>query len=240
MPVDKNGDLVFDVDEAQQLHNNAVQMLSKAIGIDVLTTFADVEVADMGDSSNSNAKDDLEIAERQVYNEAGVSQMQFNTDGNIALEKSILNDEASMYNLLVQFESFLNINITKKFNNNPKKYYYRVQLLTTTICNYKEMAKLYKEQTQLGYSKMLPQIALGQSQSSILANAYFENDLLDLVHVFVPPLMSSTMNAEAIAQTKSGGSPTKIKEDTGSTGGRPEKSDDEKSEKTLLNEESQS
>ena len=102
------------------------------------------------------------------------------------------------------------------------------------------MAKLYKEQTQLGYSKMLPQIALGQSQSSILANAYFENDLLDLVHVFVPPLMSSTMNAEAIAQTKSGDSPTKIKEDTGSTGGRPEKSDDEKSEKTLLNEESQS
>ena len=58
---------------------------------------------------------------------------------------------------------------------------------------------MYKEQTQLGYSKMLPQIALGQSQSSILANAYFENDLLDLVHVFVPPLMSSTMNAEAIA-----------------------------------------
>jgi hypothetical protein len=60
------------------------------------------------------------------------------------------------------------------------------------------MAKLYKEQTQLGYSKMLPQIALGQSQSSILANAYFENDLLNLVEVFVPPLSSNTMNADAI------------------------------------------
>ena len=238
MPLDKNGDLVFDVDEAQQLHNNAVQMLSKAIGIDVLTTFADVEVADMGDNSNTNSRDELEKVERAIYNEAGVSQMQFNTDGNIALEKSILNDEASMYNLLVQFESFLNA-VIAKFNTNPKKYYYRVQILTTTIYNYKDMAKLYKEQTQLGYSKMLPQIALGQSQSSILANAYFENDLLDLVHVFVPPLMSSTMNAEAIAQTKSGGSPTKVTgEDTNSTGGRPEKADDEKSEKTLRNEES--
>ena len=40
MPIDKNGDLVFDIDEAQALHNNAVKMLSKAIGIDVLTTFA--------------------------------------------------------------------------------------------------------------------------------------------------------------------------------------------------------
>ena len=238
MPLDKNGDLVFDVDEAQQLHNNAVQMLSKAIGIDVLTTFADVDVADMGDNSNTNSRDELEKVERAIYNEAGVSQMQFNTDGNIALEKSILNDEASMYNLLVQFESFLNA-VIAKFNSNPKKYYYRVQILTTTIYNYKDMAKLYKEQTQLGYSKMLPQIALGQSQSSILANAYFENDLLDLVHVFVPPLMSSTMNAEAIAQTKSGGNPTKVAGgDTNSTGGRPEKPDDEKSEKTLKNEES--
>lgn len=230
MPVDKNGDLVFDVDEAQQLHNNAVRMLGKAIGIDVLTTFADVDVADMGDNSNTNTVDDLEKAERTVYNEAGVSQMQFNTSGNLALEKSILNDEAAMYNLLVQFESFLNM-IIDKFNKNPKKYYYRVQLLTTTIYNYKEMAKLYKEQTQLGYSKMLPQIALGQSQSSILANAYFENDLLDLVNVFVPPLMSSTMNAEAIAAATERGN---------KEGGRPEKPDDEKSEKTIQNQESQS
>jgi hypothetical protein len=92
MPIDKNGDLVFDVDEAQQLHNNAVSMLSKAIGIDVLTTFADVEVADMADSKTATTKDELEKVERAVFNEAGVSQMQFNTDGNIALEKSILND----------------------------------------------------------------------------------------------------------------------------------------------------
>ena len=92
MPIDKNGDLVFDVDEAQQLHNNAVSMLSKAIGIDVLTTFADVEVADMADKRTSTTTDDLAKVERAVFNEAGVSQMQFNTDGNIALEKSILND----------------------------------------------------------------------------------------------------------------------------------------------------
>ena len=73
-----------------------------------------------------------------------------------------------------------------------------MQVLKTTIYNYQELAKLYKEQTQLGYSKMLPQIALGQSQSSILANAYFENDVLDLVSVFVPPMSSNTMNAESL------------------------------------------
>ena len=229
MPIDKNGDLVFDVDEAQQLHNNAVQMLSKAIGIDVLTTFADVEVADMADNKTSTTTDDLEKVERTVYNEAGVSQMQFNTDGNIALEKSILNDEASMWNLIQQFETFLNI-LLVPYNRSPKKVTYRAQILPTTIYNYKDLAKQYKEHTQLGYSKMLPQVALGQAQSAVLATAYFENDILDLVNVFIPPLMSSTMNAEVLNRNQTGGSEKQA--------GRPEKADDEKSTKTIQNKES--
>lgn len=235
MPIDKNGDLIFDIDEAQQLHNNAVRMIGNALGIEVLTTFADVDVADTSDNSNTTARDELEKVERAIYNEAGVSQMQFNTDGNIALEKSILNDEAALYNLIAQFEIFLN-NLIKPFNKNPKKIYYTVEILPTTIYNYKDLAKLYKEQTQLGYSKMLPQIALGQSQSSILATAYFENDILDLVNVFIPPLMSSTMNAEALSKNKSGSSSS---EGNGEVG-RNEKPDDEKSEKTIRNRESMS
>ena len=232
MPIDKNGDLVFDVDEAQQLHNNAVQMLSKAIGIDVLTTFADVEVADMADNKTSTTTDDLEKVERTVYNEAGVSQMQFNTDGNIALEKSILNDEASMWNLIQQFETFLNV-LLIPFNRSPKKVTYRAQILPTTIYNYKDLAKQYKEHTQLGYSKMLPQVALGQSQSAVLATAYFENDILDLVNVFIPPLMSSTMNADVLNRKQNNA-------ESGDGAGRPEKEDDEKSTKTIQNKESMS
>jgi len=92
MPLDKNGDLIFDVEEAQELHNNVVKMLSRAIGVDVLTTFADVDVADMADKGNTTTMDELAKVERTVYNEAGVSQLQFNSDGNIALNNSILND----------------------------------------------------------------------------------------------------------------------------------------------------
>ena len=242
MPVDKNGDLVFDVDEAQQLHNNAVNMLGKAIGIDVLTTFADVNVADMADRNTTTSVDDLEKVERTVYNEAGVSQMQFNTDGNIALEKSILNDEASMYNLLLQFQDFLNY-LVDKFNTKPKKIYYRVQLLTTTIYNYKDLAKMYKEQMQLGYSKMLAQIALGQSQSSILANAYFENDVLDLVNMFIPPMMSSTMNSDVLNRVNQQNKDNRAAAgQTQEEAGRPtnESKGEEISEKTIQNKESQS
>ena len=233
MPTDKNGDLIFDVDEAQQLHNNAVQMLQRAIGVDVLTTFADVSVEDMQDSNASAQADDLARVERQLFNEAGVSQMQFNTDGNIALEKSILNDEASMYNLLLQFEAFLN-ELLAPYNKNPKKLEFKVQMLNTTIYNYKELSKLFKEQTQLGYSKILPQLALGQSQSSILANAYFENDILNLVTVFIPPLMSSTMNENIL----SGATGKKKNPGEEKEAGRKELADDQKSEKTIQNRES--
>ena len=244
VPLDKDGTLIFDPEEIQQLHNNAVMMLAKAIGVDVLTTPTDVAVEAMDASRAETQSDDLIRVERQLYNEGGVSQMQFNTDGNIALEKSILNDESFLYNMLLQFEGFLN-ELIEKYNKSRNKIEYRVQILTTTIYNYKELAKLYKEQTQLGYSKFLPQIALGQSQSTILANAYFENDVLDLVNVFIPPLMSSTMNADVLNRVKGGGNsgsgqpqsqdPAK---QSGEGAGRKELPDDQKSEKTIKNLES--
>lgn len=218
MPLDKNGDMVFDLDEAAQMHQNAVSMIGKAIGVNVLTTFADVEVADMSDKGNMSSADQLEKVERNVYNEAGVSQMQFNTSTNLALEKSIGNDTATMTDLLLQFQDFCNA-LLEPFNRNPKKLIYQVQLLPTTIYNYTELSKLYKEQTQIGFSKLLPQVALGHSQVSIMATALFENEILALDELFRPPQMSSTISA-ADQQT-----------------GRPKLDDDQKSDKTIANEE---
>ena len=235
MPIDKNGDLIFDVEEAQALHNNAVAMLANAIGVDVLTTFADVNVADMSDKSNVSSVDLLERVERTVYNNAGVSQMQFNTSGNLALEKSIANDEATMTNLLLQFEEYAE-SLLKPFNKNVKRLQYKVQILPTTVYNYKDLAKLYKEQTMIGFSKLLPQVALGQSQTSVIAIAYFENELMNLDELFVAPSMSSTQSGSSSSgNTESGNEPS-----AGSEGGRPELPDEEKSEKTIQNRESQS
>lgn len=49
---------------------------------------------------------------------------------------------------------------------------------------------------------MLPQIALGHSQSSILNTAIFENDILHLSEIMIPPLMSSTLSSEDILGKK--------------------------------------
>lgn len=95
---------------------------------------------------------------------------------------------------------------------------------------------MYKEQVQIGYSKMLPQIALGHSQSSIINTAYFENEILHLSEIMIPPLMSSTMSSEDILGNKGNSSSSNSQNNTEEgAGGRPEKSQNEKSDKTLQN-----
>lgn len=239
LPIDKNGDLVFDLDEARDLHNNAVTMLKRAVGVDVLTTFADTEVADMQDDNSTATSDDLQRVERTVYNNLGVSQNLFNTEGNTALEKSILNDEATMRDLVYQFEMLLNT-IIKRFDKT--QYNFRIEILETTIYNYKDIAKMYKEQTQIGYSKMLPQIALGHSQSSIIATAHFENEILHLSEIMLPPMSSNTMNSNVLQQQQQAAHSSSTSKNNSSENevGRPEKADDEKSDKTLQNREAMS
>jgi hypothetical protein len=90
----------------------------------------------------------------------------------------------------------------------------------------------------IGFSKLLPQVALGQSQSMVMATAYFENEVMELDELFIPPQLSSTMSSNS-AGGSSGGAANQKKLPTGNPGGRPEKPDDEKATKTIQNKESQ-
>ena len=247
LPTDKNGDLIFDVDEARDIHNNAVEMLKRAVGVDVLTTFAEIESINMSDKNTTATQDDLAKVERSVFNALGISQNLFNTDGNMALQKSVLIDEGMVRPLLLQFEIFFD-RIVQSKGTNKKKYNFRLYMLETTQDNYKDLSKLYKEQVQLGYSKMLPEVALGHSQSSILNTAYFENEVMHLSELMIPPLMSSTLNMEDIkgnsnktssSNSQKTGTSSSSSSSAGNAG-RPEKPDDQKSEKTIKNKESMS
>lgn len=248
LPIDKNGDLIFDVDEARDIHNNAVSMLKHAVGVDVLTTFADIESIDLSDSTTTSTGDELQKSERTVYNNLGISQNLFNSDTQLSLEKSILNDEGSLRDLVLQFEILFD-KIVQKRSKKQKKYKFRYYMLMTTQYNYKELSDKYKAQVQTGYSKILPQIALGHSQSSIINTAYFENFILHLSSVMVPPMMSSTLSSEDIQnlgrinKDAGLGSSNDIgdKENGNEEGGagRPSLPEDQLSEKSIANKESQ-
>ena len=82
---------------------------------------------------------------------------------------------------------------------------------------------------------MLPQIALGHSQSFILNTAKFENEILHLTEIMIPPLMSSTMSSEDVLGVTGKSNTEKTQNPTEAKGeaGRPEKPEGEKSEKTI-------
>ena len=235
LPMDKNGDLIFDVDEARDIHNNAVAMLRRAIGVDVITTFADVQSIDISDKNTTTSQDDLEKVERTVYNSLGVSRNLFNTDTNLAMSYSILDDESTMRSLILQFNVFFDRIVDKKSSN--KKFNFRFMMLETTQYNYKDMSKTYKDLTANGQSKFMPMVALGHSQSSVLNLAYFENEILDLPMIMIPPLMSSTMSGEDILGTRNQQRSSNSQNNSEGQTGRPEKDETEKSDKTIKNNE---
>ena len=80
---------------------------------------------------------------------------------------------------------------------------------------------------------------MGHSQSSILNTVYFENEVMHLSELMIPPLMSSTMNMEDLKgrKNKTDSAQNQNSSEAGEAG-RPEKPDDEKSDKTLANKES--
>ena len=227
VPLDKNNELIFDMEEIRDIHENAVNMLLDAIGVNVFTTFTDVDVHDIADKNSATSVDDLEKVERNLFNQTGISANLFNADGNISLEKSVLNDEASVYNLILQFQNFLNFIIDRNFNKNKKKYYFRLTMLNSTIYNYMDLYAKYKELVQIGYSKILPMIVLGNTQSSVIAALIFENKTLKLSELMIPPMSSNTMSGKI---TNNGTNSGQV--------GRPEKEENKKSDKTILNRES--
>ena len=196
LPLNKNSELIFSLEEARELHNNAVSMLAKAIGVDVLTTPAEASVETLMDQRTGSGADELEKVERGVFNEMGTAQQLFNSDNSVALEKSIVNDESSLEDFVYQMQDFYNDVLDNMFNKSAKKLYYRFDFLMTTGYNYKELSKMYKEQMQLGQGKLFSQIALGQSQSLILYTLNFENNILHLDDILIPPQMSSTMSGK--------------------------------------------
>jgi len=106
-------------------------MLRNAIGVDVLTTFADIEGIDVSEANATVTDDSLNNAERTVYNSLGTSKNIFNTEGNLALEKSILADEGSLRDLVLQFEILFDT-IAQKKSTNKKKWNFRFYMLHTT------------------------------------------------------------------------------------------------------------
>lgn len=215
IPMNGDGELLFTLDEALELHRAITTMLKNNPDVDVLTTFCDTKMLDVQDSRQAN-RDNLEKMERSVYNEAGISKNLFASEGTVALTYSVSNDGALAMNMAQIFEPFLNYHVNRKFST--RNVFFVVSILPITHYNRKEMFDLYLKGAQYGYSKLLAGVAAGIKQSNLINLVTLENDYLDLSTKMVPLQSSHTINSAEI--------------------GAPKKEETEKSDKTRQNEES--
>lgn len=254
--LDQNGQIPFTMKELQQLNQNAVDMVGDAVGVSVLSTVAEVSLEDLATSNGTESQNNLEAAQNSVYNALGISANLFNTDGNLALEKSIIIDEAYIKPLLLQFEQFFNRYLEWKFNKKDLKF--RMKMLLTSIFNSSDMSSKYENLTKIGFSRFLPMIALGHTQKEVISMAKLEQQIMQLDAYMLPPFSSNTMSSDTWSDIKaqqqqilSGGKVTpvggqadsarsgSVTSDSTGGAGRPQLPDDKKSDKTIANQAAQ-
>ena len=212
-----DGMLLFEPDEAAEMHAGTCGMMKGNKNVSVLTTYADT-TAIASHSSNETAASGLENMKKNIYNEAGTSGQLFASDGSNTLEASVKNDIALMMYLANKFATFVSNIVNSLYSNGNVNFKY--QILPVSIHNEEKYVDSAFKLAQFGYSALYPAIAMGISQRDLINIKSLENDVLDISKYLIP--LSSS-------HTQSGAN---------KEGGRPQKEEDEKAEKTIKNEES--
>lgn len=234
-----DGRLVFEPDEAAEMHDGSVQMLKTAKTVRVLTTYADVDSI----SSNPNTADideKLTRIEQNIYAQAGVSGQIFAPNGSSSLPTALNNDLAKMMHLANKFSLFITHLINSLFGNSNISFKYSI--LPISYYNASDVIEDSYKLVNSGYSFLIPALAQGLNQRDLLGVKDLENDLLKLNEKLIP-LKTAYTSSAADQKNESSASSDKNQQSAqsasnpdqtgGSTGGRPELPIQEKSAKTV-------
>lgn len=215
-----DGGLLFEPEEAEEMHVGAVGMMKGNKNVSVLTTYADVD-AIVSKTSADSQSNSLEKMVKNIYYEAGASSELFAASGSSSLSYSVQNDTALMMVLANKYASFVTKIVNHLYANSTVSFKYTI----FPISHYNE--KEYIENTfklaSTGYSFLLPALACGLTQRDLDNVKSLENDVLKLQEKLIP-LSSSYTQSAASARDQ---------------GGAPAKEDSEKKETTLAKEKSQ-
>lgn len=213
IPHMQDGQLLFEPEEALEMHQGAVNMMRGNKNLSVLTTYADVD-AIVSKTSAESASNALEKMLQNVYANAGVSSQLFAPTGSQALLLSIKNDISLMMILGNKYGRFISYIVNDLFSTGNLRFSYLI-LPVTEYTRSDFITDAYKL-AQGGYSFLLPAVAIGLSQLELTSLKDLENNILKLKDVLIPLSSSYT-------------------ESTGKVGA-PQKKPEEKAPKTIQNE----
>ena len=198
------------------MHEGAVGMMKNNKNISVLTTYADVEI-ESSKTTSDNVTNNLEKMVNNIYYEGGASKELFAASGSTSLGISIKNDTAMMMYLANKYSRFITRLVNQVFQNGNVKFKY--QILPISYYNSQDFIDESFKLAQSGYSFLLPSVAMGISQRDLSNLKDLENDVLGLMKKLEP--LNNSYNQS--------NSTNKV--------GRPALKDEDKSEKTIKNQE---
>ena len=239
LPIDKSsGELLFSLEEAQELHQSVCNMVGDNDTIDVLTTYADISLESVQepDSTASSSTSRLEKYTSSVYDDMGVTSQIFNSsNGSTAITYSIKKDVSIMFSWSKQYEVWINAilrNRTKSETN-----YCTIKFLPISTIFQKDSVDMYLKAAQYGYPKTMVGSALGLDATDLMQLSDYENKTAKLDQKLVPLNNSYTQSSS----DKNSKNNEKTSNKTTSTpnlsneGGRPAKSIEDRADRTNEN-----
>ena len=239
LPINKtDGELLFTLPEAEILHESVCNMLADDDSIDVITTYADINLESVQDeeASATSSSSRLQKYLDNVYNDLGTSSSIFNAgDGTTALTFSIKKDISLMFAWSHQYELAINSILKRKAKNDA--LYFSIKLLPTSSIFRKEDVDMYLKTAQYGYPKSTVASIIGLDIVDLAQITDFENNVLHLEKSMVP--LQSSYTTSGKEEKNSTGEKKSDKQtsapDLTDEGGRPQKSIEERADKTDSN-----
>lgn len=184
-----DGELLFEPDEAAEIHSATAGMLSESNpNTSVITTYGDIEVA-QSRTTDSVTHTMLNQMGSHLYSNAGVSSQLFSgSTSSSSLELSLEYDTGVMMVLENQYSGFLTDLVNRV--NGTQQVSFKYELLPVTLYNQEKYVTRALKLAQFGYSFLIAAVAQGLSQRDFVNLKRMENDYLGL-HDVLRPLQSS-------------------------------------------------
>lgn len=217
--LDEQNDLEMYLEELAKIHEATAGMFAENPYVDVLTSIADdVKLLDSRATNNSVTFNNVTNLMGTKYENAGLSKEIFYATTATALNLSLLNTMSFVGKLNDKIANWLKVYLYGSMTFGSMEPI--VEILPVTYYNKDKMVDSYLKAAQNGYSKLMPFIANGNLQSTLIATLRLENDILKLQDKLIPLQTSFTQSGNS----NSG---------TGNSVGRPQKDDSDKTEETI-------
>lgn len=216
--------LVFEPDEAEEMHEGVIEMLRDNPDVDVITTYNKVTLLDL--SSDDSEKTEIDTVQDLIYESAGISKELFSATTDSGLQFSLNNDLAMMMILGQKFAHFFTVLLNYKFST--KKIKFKLLILPISYYNCADYTTRAKDLAAFGYSFLTPILSTGLDQVTLEDLKNLENELLNFDELLKPLQSAYTQSGKTNAITAAASKAANEKEETVK---KEDSSTDEKSEK---------